>query len=138
MEVLLIWIVVSFPSGRLSNRKEKAIVIAGAAAVALLWLPGMMFSPQIPLRGPFASCVPECPANLFFVADRPTLAAAFLAAFRVAALIVLAATALYLFSRLRQATPFAGVIGARERWHIWAETAKREAESAWNVASSST
>ncbi len=39
---------------------------------------------------------------------------------------------------LRQATPFAGVIGARERWHIWAETAKREAESAWNVASSST
>ncbi len=106
VEVLLIWIVVSFPSGRLSNRKEKAIVIAGAAAVALLWLPGMMFSPQIPLRGPFASCVPECPANLFFVADRPTLAAAFLAAFRVAALIVLAATALYLFSRLRQATPF--------------------------------
>lgn len=105
VEVLLIWIVVSFPTGRLANWKEKTIVVSGALVVALLWLPGMMFSPQIPLRGPFANCGAECGANLFFVADRPQRAAAFFAAFRVAALTVLAATALYLFARLHQATP---------------------------------
>jgi len=31
---------------------------------------------------------------------------------------------------LRQATPFAGIVDARERWRIWAETQACEAESA--------
>jgi len=31
---------------------------------------------------------------------------------------------------LRQATPFAGLVDARERWRIWAQTLRREAESA--------
>jgi hypothetical protein len=34
------------------------------------------------------------------------------------------------FVALRQATPFAGVIDARERWRIWNEVRERAAESA--------
>ena len=73
VEVLVIWVMLAFPTGRLREQRERVLVIAAALAVLLLWLPGLMLSPRIPLPGPFVMCHPLCPRNVLFVADRPEL-----------------------------------------------------------------
>ncbi len=105
VEVLLVWVMVAFPSGRLVTRTDRALVGAAAAMVLLLWLPGVMFSPRIALPGPFVTCGLQCPENLLFVAHRPDWAAALLGAFRVAGIVVLVAVSLHLGRRLRHASP---------------------------------
>lgn len=104
VETLLVWIMLAFPTGRLRGWPERALVMAGVAAVLLLWVPGMMFSPRVPLAGPFVTCAPRCGANLLFVADRPEWAEAFLQAFRAVGGGVLIATSLLLLARLLRAT----------------------------------
>lgn len=84
--------------------KKRAQVWAGMLAVLLLWVPGMMFSPSVPLAGPFVTCLPDCPAHLLFVADRPKLAEAFLQGFRGVGGGVLVAASLLLMLRLLRAT----------------------------------
>ncbi len=104
-EVLLIWIMLSFPSGRLSGRWERSLVIAAALAVLLLWLPGAMLTAQMPVTGPQVLCEPDCPRNALFVAERPDLAQAASLAFRAVGTVLMVAVAGVLFTRLRNATP---------------------------------
>jgi signal transduction histidine kinase len=105
VEVLLVWVMLAFPSGRLSGRRERALVVATALAVLLLWLPSVMFSENVPLPGVFVQCHPDCPRNVLLIADRPDLSTALLSAFRVVGVAVLVATGIVLFRRLQQATP---------------------------------
>jgi signal transduction histidine kinase len=105
VEVLLIWVMLAFPSGRLQGRPERLLVVASALAVLLLWLPGLMLSPSINLAGPFVQCAPDCPRNVLFVADWPSLSWALNTAFRVVGVSILVATGGVLFIRLRRATP---------------------------------
>lgn len=105
VEILLMWVMLAFPTGRLATWRERAIVISGGLAVAMLWVPGMIFSPRVPLPGAFVTCGAQCAENLLFVADRPQLAAAFLASFRTVGVLLLAATSVHLFLRLRRASP---------------------------------
>ena len=104
VEVLLIWVMVAFPTGRLATRVDRALVAALALAVLLLWVPGMMFSPHVPLPGPFVTCGVECPENLLFVSDRPRVAELLLGAFRLVGTTILVATSVHLVLRLRQAS----------------------------------
>jgi signal transduction histidine kinase len=104
-EVLLIWLMLAFPTGRLRGRRERVLVAAGASAVILLWLPGLMLSAQLPLPGQFVMCQALCPRNVLFVVDWPEASSALNAAFRAVGVLILVATAAALFDRLRQATP---------------------------------
>jgi len=105
VEVLLVWVMLAFPSGRLKGRVERMLVIAGALAVLLLWLPGMMFSQDVILGGPFLQCGPVCPRNVLLVADRPELSNALHMSLRAVAGLILVATGIVLLQRLRRATP---------------------------------
>jgi signal transduction histidine kinase len=105
VELLLVWTMLAFPSGRLQGRTERGLVLAGALSVLLLWLPGVMFSPGIPIAGPFVQCGTECPRNLLFVADRPDLSQALLMAFRAVGTSIVLATVAVLAHRLRAASP---------------------------------
>lgn len=105
IEVLLIWLMLAFPTGRLQGRRERALVAASALAVGLLWLPGLMFSAQLPLPGPFVMCRSVCPRNVLFVADWPELSSALNVAFRAVGVLIMLTTAAVLFDRLRRATP---------------------------------
>lgn len=105
VEVLLIWVMLAFPSGRLPGRSERLLVVAGALTVVLLWLPGVMLSPTISLIGPFVACHPTCPRNVLFVADWPAVSWALNAAFRTVGFLIMMATGVLLFRRLQQATP---------------------------------
>jgi signal transduction histidine kinase len=105
VEVILIWVMLAFPSGRLQDWRARLLAVASVLALAFLWLPGLMLSPNIPLVGPFVVCHPQCPRNVLFVADWPALSWALNTTFRVIGVLILIATGTLLFSRLRRATP---------------------------------
>jgi signal transduction histidine kinase len=103
VEVMVVWVMLAFPSGRLQRGRERALVAAAALAVLLLWLPSMMLSPTLP-QSLLVPCRPECPRNLLSLADWPQASQALLIAFRSAGALILVATALVLFERLRRAS----------------------------------
>lgn len=103
-EVLLVWVMLAFPSGRLEGVRERVLIGAAVAIVLCLWLPGVMLSSSVPAYAPLARCTGTCPQNLLFVADRPELSDGLLRAFRIAGTGLLAATSLHLLWRLTNAT----------------------------------
>ncbi len=67
IEVGLIWLVLAFPSGRLSTRFDRTLVWGMGAIVALLYLPTALFVDAYPAPSPFTTCEAGCPENAFFV-----------------------------------------------------------------------
>jgi len=104
VEVIAIWVMLAFPSGSLQGRQEKIILLVGVLGLLLIWFPAVMFSPKIPLGGPFILCHPNCPRNALFVADLPELSKALLIIFRTAGAGLLFAVAYILFQRYRKAS----------------------------------
>ena len=104
-EFVLVWVMLAFPSGRLRAPRDRVIVAAAAVISLGLWLPVVLFSPEIPLAGALVPCGEQCPSNALLVSDSPTLAAFFQATFRVSSVVLLVAVALSLLDRLLHASP---------------------------------
>ena len=105
VEVLLIWVMLAFPSGHLLGRADRTLIGVSALAVLLLWLPDLMLSPNIPMAGVFVRCQGDCPRNVLFLFDWPATSQALHVAFRMVGTLILVATAMLLSYRLHQATP---------------------------------
>lgn len=104
-ELMIVWVMLAFPSGRLHQQVDRALLGGLVACVGLLWLPAIVFTPELPIGGPLLACTGECPRNVLFVSDRPALANALIAAFRLAIVLLLVCTVLRLMQRLLRATP---------------------------------
>jgi signal transduction histidine kinase len=103
-EVLLVWLMLAFPSGRLPRPWSRALVIAAALIIALLWWPLLATSSQIPSGGVFVPCGAHCPANALLVSSTPGLSHILVTAFRVLTAVIVLATAGVLAHRLRHAS----------------------------------
>ena len=66
-EVLLVYVVLAYPSGRLVARADRLLVRAAALIVGVLFLPTALFVAQYPVPTPWASCGSDCPSNAFQV-----------------------------------------------------------------------
>jgi len=66
-EVLLVYAVLAFPTGRLTTRVDRALPAITAGAAALLFLPTAFPVEQYPVPAPFMSCDVHCPRNVFMV-----------------------------------------------------------------------
>lgn len=99
-ELMLVWVMLAFPSGRLSARVDRWLLVSMAAGVLLLWLPINLFTTQFPIGGPVLACEGECPRNVLFVGDLPNVAQALAIAFRTVAALLLLGAALRLLQRL--------------------------------------
>jgi signal transduction histidine kinase len=66
VEVGLIYLVLAFPSGVL-GRVDRALVLAMALVVALLYLPTALLVEHYPTPSPWTSCGDDCPGNAFMV-----------------------------------------------------------------------
>ncbi len=104
-EVLLLWVMLAFPTGRLGTPGPRSIVIAGAASIVLLWWPVVLLSDEIPAAGPLVPCGSACPENAVRVADSAQAADVFEAAFRACGAALLIVVAVVLARRLGRATP---------------------------------
>jgi signal transduction histidine kinase len=70
-EVMLIYALLSYPTGRLESRPARIVVLGGALLVAVLYLPAVPLIEQFPVPSPFTSCSSQCPANSFFAGSEP-------------------------------------------------------------------
>ena len=67
-EIALIYLILAFPSGRLSERIDRRLVLAGVLLVALLYLPTVLFDQQFPQPSQWTTCSSaECPDNAFMI-----------------------------------------------------------------------
>jgi len=67
VELELIYLVLSFPTGRVTDRVDRSIVAAAALLVCLVYLPTAPLDRDFPVPSPYTSCDTGCPQNAFFV-----------------------------------------------------------------------
>jgi signal transduction histidine kinase len=103
-EVLLVYALLSYPTGRLETRSTRLVVVAWTLLLVALYLPTVPLSDQYPLPTPFTSCIAECPGNSFFAGSEPDFIATVVKPLRevLTTLLYIAAVAL-LSVRLRNA-----------------------------------
>ncbi len=103
-EVLLVWLMLAFPSGRLPRPWSRAIVVGGALSIVLLWWPIVVLSRSIPAGGLFVPCGGTCPRNGLLLSNSPGASDTLDAIFRLFAGFIVLATAAVLATRLRRAS----------------------------------
>ena len=69
VELVLLYLVLAYPTGRLSSRVDRALVTAMALVIAVLYLPTALLVEQYPTPTPWTGCVNDCPPNAFQVVD---------------------------------------------------------------------
>ena len=67
VEVMLIYLVLAFPSGRLTTRVDKVLFGAGVTLLLTLYLPTALAIDQFLLPSPWTACDSGCPPNAFMV-----------------------------------------------------------------------
>src|SRR3954469_4428311 len=69
VQLALVVLVLSYPSGRLEARADRWIGAAMGATVALFYLPTLLVAEGFPVPSPWTSCAAACPANALFVGE---------------------------------------------------------------------
>jgi signal transduction histidine kinase len=107
VELLLVYLFLSFPTGRLEARVDRLLFGAMAATVAALFLPRLVLAERFEVPSPFTSCVRDCPENALFTLRRePVLLDAVIRPLGVVVVLALMlAVSARLWQRMRDATP---------------------------------
>jgi hypothetical protein len=69
VQPVLFVVVLAFPTGRLTTRLDRGLVLAGWALIAVLYLPTALLVEEYPVPSPYAPCGLDCPANALMVVD---------------------------------------------------------------------
>jgi signal transduction histidine kinase len=100
---LLLLLMLSFPSGRLTEVADRRLMAVTVAIAVTLYLPTALLAGGFPRPSPWTSCGTRCPANAFAVSDLPL---GFIRPLREVLLVgVVAAVAWSLARRARGAGP---------------------------------
>jgi signal transduction histidine kinase len=107
--VLVVYVVLSFPDGRLRERADRELVAAMGIALVVFFLPRLLLARDFDVPSPFTSCVHDCPANSLFALDRePGFVDAVMRPLGAATVFaVMVSVGLRLLQRAREATPAA-------------------------------
>jgi signal transduction histidine kinase len=65
----VVLLVLSYPSGRLATRLDRALFAAAVALVGGLFLPTALLVERFPAPSPWAMCTRDCPPNAFMLLD---------------------------------------------------------------------
>jgi signal transduction histidine kinase len=68
-ELLVVYLVLCFPTGRLEEPADRGLVRAMTTVVAVFYLPQLVFAETFSVPSPFTSCTENCPANALFAFD---------------------------------------------------------------------
>jgi signal transduction histidine kinase len=106
IEPAVIFLLLSFPYGRLTARPDRRLFGSVAVVAGLLYLPTVFLAP-FPHPSPYSSCEADCPANAFVVGHgAPTLVADVVRPLReVLTVVLFAAVGAVLVHRARWASP---------------------------------
>jgi signal transduction histidine kinase len=67
VEAGLIYLILAFPSGRLTTRVDRLIAGAAGGLIALLYAPTALVVEGFPAPSPLTTCMANCPANAFML-----------------------------------------------------------------------
>ena len=67
VEAGLIYLILAFPSGRLTTRIDRLLAGAAAGLLAILFLPTAFITETYPTPSQFATCTSDCPGNAFML-----------------------------------------------------------------------
>jgi signal transduction histidine kinase len=67
IEAGLLYLMLAFPSGRLTNRTDRLLAAAIAGVVVVLFVPSALFTETYPAPSQFSTCHSTCPANAFML-----------------------------------------------------------------------
>jgi signal transduction histidine kinase len=106
IEPVVLYLILAFPSGRLTTRIDRALVLSSLAIVAVLFVPTAFLVESYPRFSPLSGCETSCPDNFFRLADEtPGFVDGAQIAREILITLVFLAAAARLFDRIRQATP---------------------------------
>jgi signal transduction histidine kinase len=108
-EVLLVYLFLAFPDGRLTTRLDRVLVGMMGAVVLVAFVPRLVLAEHFVIPSPSTSCTHGCPANALFALDhQPAFVDALLKpAGALLAVVVMALVLLRLRDRMRAASPLA-------------------------------
>jgi signal transduction histidine kinase len=69
VEVMLMYLILAFPAGRLPARADRLLVGGAALMVLCLYVPTALLVDSYPVPTPWAECSDGCPGNAFMVVD---------------------------------------------------------------------
>ena len=97
----------AYPAGRLRDRSDRVLVVAGCAVIATLYLPTALLVERYPDPSPWSACGDACPANAFMLTgSEPAWVADVVEPLReLLTALLFVAVALRLGRRVRAATP---------------------------------
>ncbi|MET0762635.1 MAG: sensor histidine kinase [Thermoleophilaceae bacterium] len=106
-EPVLLYLLLSFPSGRLEGRRERVVVGAAVLLVLTLYLPTALAVDGYPVPAPVASCTADCPANAFqLTASEPAVIGDVVRPLReLLTILLFTAAAVLLAARIRTTGP---------------------------------
>jgi signal transduction histidine kinase len=70
VEVVLVYVILAFPTGRLPARVDRALVRFVTLVVLFLYLPTALLVEAYPVPTPWADCGDGCPGNAFMLVER--------------------------------------------------------------------
>jgi signal transduction histidine kinase len=99
-EPILLVLLLTFPSGRLTGRLERGLVCAAVGLVAVLYLPTALLVERYPEPSPASSCGLDCPDNAFILSEsEPSFTDAWLIPLRDLLSVAVFVTVLVLLAR---------------------------------------
>jgi signal transduction histidine kinase len=106
VEVGLIYLILAFPSGRLTTRLDRGLVTAAFVVVAALFLPTALITDSYPAPSQFSTCVSDCPENAFMLlSSEPAWVDGLIVPLReLLATVIILAVVVRLADRIRGAT----------------------------------
>ena len=106
VEAGLIYLILAFPSARLTTRIDRWLAGAAVAVVATLFLPTALITETYPAPSPYSTCAAHCPQNAFMLLDsEPALLDGVVVPVReLLASLILLAVVIRLADRIRSAT----------------------------------
>jgi signal transduction histidine kinase len=107
VELLVVYLVLCFPSGRLGDRVDRLLAGAMAVVIALFYGLQLVVAEGFSVPSPYTSCIDDCPANALFMLERePVFVDAVMRPLgAVLVLVVMAGVVLRLYRRMHGSMP---------------------------------
>lgn len=103
--VLLAYVYLCFPRGRLESALERGFVLALVVSTAVIWALILILSPTLPIGGSFNDCGRHCPPNAFqIVSGHAATGTALTTAFNIVFTTSLIGIAMLIFNKARSST----------------------------------
>lgn len=107
VEFLMVYLVLSFPSGRLTEHVDRLLAGAMGAVVVVFFGLQLFIAEDFRVPSPYTSCIDDCPPNaLFVLTSEPAFVESIMRPLAaVLVFVVLAGVVLRLYQRLHDSTP---------------------------------